>query len=491
MQDYFELEEKLQIDAFLQVPKILFTDKYKKMTTLSRLIYSLYLNRYITTTFKDNNGIPYIIYSDEELSKKTGSTRMSCSRAKKELTELGLIRMEKTIRFNHIYVYNYRSNTNKDYYTVEDMQEMQFYKFPHELFEDKFKKLSLNEKMLYVYYLDIITLSQIHSFADDYRRVFFYDAADTQGEHICLSARTITSARKKLFACHLLHKTQSFSKKAKYYLKKLSQYNETDLITFLELDKTSQQKDFLKKISEQEERLLEIRKNVTSAQIQEEKVLHTSSAKMLHEETQKSDFDISKEDTSNPQDDDNEFSKNVISINKTYLNNNNIIETNDDSFIQKEWNELINKLYLNISLSSLHDIYKGLSQAVIQSLSQTNSFNLYKKNELFKLNQKDLLDLLKKLSDLTSFEIAFKDCIKTIIEGQYQFATPEKQINCFCTILLNYLKDKEENISYPEWFNNVSYAYLSDNKISIPQKMNRQDNISQEIKDFNWWDEKS
>lgn len=490
MQDYFELEEKLQIDAFLQVPKILFTDKYKKMTTLSRLIYSLYLNRYVTTTFKDSNGIPYIIYSDEELCKKTGSTRMSCSRAKKELTELGLIRMEKTIRFNHIYVYNYRLNTNKNYYTVEDMQEMQFYKFPHELFENKFKRLSLNEKMLYVYYLDIITLSQAHSFADNYRRVFFYDAADTQGEHICLSARTITSARKKLFASHLLHKTQNFSKKAKYYLKKLSQYNENDLITFLELEKTTQQKEFLKKISEQEEKLLEIRKNVTLSKLQDEKVLHSSLANMLHEETQISDIDFSKEDTSVPQNEDSQLSKIDVSINKTYSKKNKFKDTNLNSLIDNEWNELIHKLYLNIKSSSLHEIYKGLSKAVIQSLENTKSFNLYKKNELFKLSQKDLLDLLNKISDLNEFEIAFKDCIKTIIEEQYQFTTPEKQINCFCTILLNYLRDKED-ISYPEWFNNVSYAYLSDNKApSIIQKTNKTDNIPQEVKDFNWWDEK-
>lgn len=488
MQDYFELEEKLQIDAFLQIPKVLFTDKYKSMTTLSRIIYSLYLNRYVTTIFKDDEGIPYIIYSDEEMSKKTGTTRMSCSRAKKELTELGLIRMEKTVRFNHIYVYNYRSSSNnRNYYTIEDMNEMQFYKFPHELFEDKFKKLSLNEKMLYVYYLDIITLSQAHSYADNYRRVFFYDAADTQGEHICLSARTVTSARKKLFACHLLHKNQDYSKKAKYYLKKLSQYNEVDLIAFLELDKTAQQKEFLKKISEQEESLLEFRKNVTSSQSSEEKVLHDSLADMLHEESQISDFDFSKEDTPLSQNEDSELSKKVISINKNYSKENNIKENNFNSLIKKEWNELINKLYLNISSSSLHDIYKGLSTDVIQSLEHTKSFNLYKKNELFKLSQKDLLSILNKISDLTAFEIAIKDCIKTMIEGQYQFATPDKQINCFCTILLNYLKDKKEIDSYPVWFNNLSYAYLSDNKSPHMRKSNQKD-VSQDVKDLNWWE---
>ena len=64
--NFYFSKDDIKINSFILIPKILFTDdKYKNLTILAKMMYSLYLNRYSSTIYKDTNG-PYIIFSDKE-----------------------------------------------------------------------------------------------------------------------------------------------------------------------------------------------------------------------------------------------------------------------------------------------------------------------------------------------------------------------------------------------------------------------------------------
>lgn len=83
---YFTGSDNLKIDSFIQIPKVLFKNpKYNKLTLTSRLIYSLYLNRYNNTKYKDEIG-PYIIFGDKELEEFLAITKSTCIRSKKQIS---------------------------------------------------------------------------------------------------------------------------------------------------------------------------------------------------------------------------------------------------------------------------------------------------------------------------------------------------------------------------------------------------------------------
>ena len=55
---YYNINDTTKIDAFLSIPKVLFSDnRFKKLSVPAKFMYSLYLNRYIITTYKDNSAL--------------------------------------------------------------------------------------------------------------------------------------------------------------------------------------------------------------------------------------------------------------------------------------------------------------------------------------------------------------------------------------------------------------------------------------------------
>ena len=193
---YFIQNDKLKIDSFLQIPKLLFKiPKYKKMSLTGRIMYSLYLNRYNDTKYRDSEG-PYIIFGDAELQEFLGISRATCIRNKKELINLNLIKIKKTTGYNKIYLMNYRNPDNNEFYTEKDLDSYAFYRFPRVFFDEQFDELTLNAKFLYTYYFDWMCLSQMNYIVDDYDRIYFKESNKDQEANLLLNNTTIITAKK-------------------------------------------------------------------------------------------------------------------------------------------------------------------------------------------------------------------------------------------------------------------------------------------------------
>lgn len=229
---YFTTSENLKIDSFIQIPKILFKNpKYANLSLTSRLIYSLYLNRYSNTKYKDDFG-PYIIFGDKELEEFLAITKPTCVRCKKQLLEHNLIYIQKGTGFNKIYIKNYRNPDIDEFYYEQDLENFAFYRFPRVFFEEEFDELSLNAKFLYTYYFDWMCLSQMNYVVDNYSRIYFTESERSQEDSLLLNKDTIRTARKQLIAADLLIGYKNYGKTKNYYLLKLANYNHKQLIEY-------------------------------------------------------------------------------------------------------------------------------------------------------------------------------------------------------------------------------------------------------------------
>ena len=229
---YFTGSDNLKIDSFIQIPKVLFKNpKYNKLTLTSRLIYSLYLNRYNNTKYKDEIG-PYIIFGDKELEEFLAITKSTCIRSKKQLVDNNLIHIKKTTGFNKIYIKNYRNPDVDEFYYEQDLESYSFYRFPRIFFDEEFDELNLNSKFLYTYYFDWMCLSQMNYVVDNYGRIYFSKSEKDQEISLHLNKDTIRAAKKQLIAADLLIDYKDFSKTKNYYLLKLANYNHEQLINY-------------------------------------------------------------------------------------------------------------------------------------------------------------------------------------------------------------------------------------------------------------------
>lgn len=245
---YFTGSDNLKIDSFIQIPKILFKNpKYNNLTLTSRLIYSLYLNRYNNTKYKDEIG-PYIIFGDKELEEFLAITKSTCIRSKKQLMENNLIHIKKTTGFNKIYIKNYRNPDVDEFYYEQDLESYSFYRFPRIFFEEEYDELSLNSKFLYTYYFDWMCLSQMNYVVDNYGRIYFSESAKDQENSLHLNKDTIRTAKKQLIAADLLIDYRDFSKTKNYYLLKLENYNHEQLIKY-NLLSAKEKNNLIKEIS--------------------------------------------------------------------------------------------------------------------------------------------------------------------------------------------------------------------------------------------------
>ena len=247
MNNFYNIKENIKIDSYLQIPKIFFIEeKYKNMSLNAKIIYSLYLSRYIITTYKDKVGL-YIIYPDKEIFDKTLISRTSCFKAREELLENNLIYIKKTTGYNKIYLLNY-NNTNAEltFFNPEDIIHLQFYKYPLEFFDKKYKNLSNKSKLLYCLYLDSISLSQHYYFIDKQERIYFEDNISNQASKLGVSQPTLRSLRNMLKVSNLLIEYKSFSNNIRFYLLKLSNF-EDNIKEFKEKTKKDQL-EYIKKL---------------------------------------------------------------------------------------------------------------------------------------------------------------------------------------------------------------------------------------------------
>ena len=246
MDNFYVQQDSTKVTSFIQIPKILFRD-YRKLSLKCKIAYSLYLSRYAASTYQDETG-PYIIFSDEEMSHLIDTTTDYVRKVRKKLAEAGLIGVARGVGNNKIYLYSYEKGEKDNVFFYESsLDSWKFYRFPRELLDERFANLPLEARFLYAMYFDTMCLSQRMYFLDSQERVYFQDTANDQMLKSGFTVKTLRKYRSYLKACHLLGEYRDFGQPIRYYLMKLSMF-EDNVFKFEDMTE-KEQKAYLSQIS--------------------------------------------------------------------------------------------------------------------------------------------------------------------------------------------------------------------------------------------------
>ena len=540
MDKYYKYEDKI-VNSFLFVPKFLFSDeRFMKLSVTEKLIYSLYLHRYTISQYHDEIG-RYIIFTDDDVVDKLYITSRTCIRARKKLEEANLIKIQKTLTYNKIYLVNVlKASESEHFFNENDLEGLKFYQFPREFFEDTYKNLTLNAKMVYTVFLDTLTLSQMNYFVDSNKRIYFQENMDIQIKKLNLTKPTIREARYLLMVCGLLLEYKTFTEDIRYYPLKLSHY--TDRTAEYKKCKTAKEKKaFIEKTTKQDKdelilnplkigvklhdyrkdagltqtRLISLlrEKNVDITQqtyssyengkLHIKKELYDICLECIQDEKKKmSEYTIPKENiviNDNPkeknchdiQDKNKEMSveeeklvtnekKELTSPERKESHINYTYTNKTENNYNEKLIELIN--YINNIINTSHILLeeKDYLTACFDKLRIYKRFYLNTSQELFTTER--LYEILQKMNEKNKVEEVCLKILDRIETSHYQFKTPDSAINCFITFLLNELKVEEKQADdVPEWFSKKKFQFnrLPERKIEV----------SDEIKDYKWWEE--
>lgn len=541
MDKYYKYEDKI-INSFLLVPKFLFNDKrYTKLTIADKLIYSLYLHRYTISQYHDETG-KYIIFTDDDIINKLYINERTCIRARKKLEEMNLIKIRKTLKSNKIYLINVfdSSKTQNHFFTENDLESLKFYQFPREFFEKTYKNLSLNAKMVYTVFLDTLNLSQMNYFVDENERIYFQENMDIQIKKLNMTKPTIREARYLLIMCGLLLEYKVFAEDIRFYPLKITHF--TDRTSKYKKCKTAKEKkDLIEATIKQDKEELILkplkigvklrsfreeaglsqtqlvtllqRKGINISQqsysgyesgkihidkelydkclesIQNEKKDLSSATKqkeknvVCHKTKEKSCHLLQNEE----KDMSHQEEKSVISHKKDVsvtkekkCHINNTYNNNTESNITESYIELINSINNFIQSSNILYEEKDYLLACFDKLRIYKKFYLNTSQELFTIER--LYEVLLKMNNKNKVEEICLKILDRIQTSHYMFKTPDAAINCFITFLLNDLKLEEtQEEAIPEWFSKKKFQFRH-----LPE---RNIDVSDDIKNYNWWDE--
>lgn len=540
MDKYYKYEDKI-VNSFLFVPKFLFSDeRFMKLSVTEKLIYSLYLHRYTISQYHDEIG-RYIIFTDDDIVDKLYITSRTCIRARKKLEEANLIKIQKTLTYNKIYLVNVlKASESEHFFNENDLEGLKFYQFPREFFEDTYKNLTLNAKMVYTVFLDTLTLSQMNYFVDSNKRIYFQENMDIQIKKLNLTKPTIREARYLLMVCGLLLEYKTFTEDIRYYPLKLSHF--TDRTAEYKKCKTAKEKkEFIEMTTKQDKdelilnplkigvKLKDYRKDAGLTQtrlislLREKNVDITQQTYSSYENgklhIKKELYDICLEciqdekkklsEYTRPKENivmnDNSKEKNCHDIQaenkemslveeKLFTNEKKELTSPErkESHInytytnKKENNynekliELINSINNIINTSHILLEEKDYLTACFDKLRIYKRFYLNTSQELFTTER--LYEVLQKMNERNKVEEVCLKILDRIETSHYQFKTPDSAINCFITFLLNELKVEEKQADdVPEWFSKKKFQFGR-----LPE---RHVDVSDDIKNLKWWED--
>lgn len=111
--DNFKLNESEQY-AFYRIPKLLFSDAFKDVSTDAKVLYGLFLDRMSLSRkndWCDANGDVYIYFSVEEIMETINAGNQKVAKLTKELDQIGLIESKRQGlgKPNKLYIKNFAS----------------------------------------------------------------------------------------------------------------------------------------------------------------------------------------------------------------------------------------------------------------------------------------------------------------------------------------------------------------------------------------------
>lgn len=106
------------------------------------------------------------------------------------------------------------------YFTVEQQQQLMFTQLPKALlYEDKYKQMTNDSKVLYSFLVDRVSLSLKNNFIDDAGRVYIKCSEITMAEILNKSEKTVRRFKKELLDKGLLEQPDAKNNKTMYYVK--------------------------------------------------------------------------------------------------------------------------------------------------------------------------------------------------------------------------------------------------------------------------------
>lgn len=106
------------------------------------------------------------------------------------------------------------------YFTIKEEQQKMFTQLPKALlYEDKYKPMSNDSKILYSFLVDRVSLSLKNGYTDELGRVYIKCSEITMAEILNKSEKTVRKFKKELIDKGLLEQPDAKNEKTKYYVK--------------------------------------------------------------------------------------------------------------------------------------------------------------------------------------------------------------------------------------------------------------------------------
>ena len=226
---YFAKEREGQY-SFYKVPKALFDGKFKELSTGSKVLYGLMLDRMGLSRknkWADTDGKVYIHFSLEHVMEYLGCAKQKAVKLMRELEEFDLIESVTPRRgqAKRIYVKNYISNTEKrsadsgSYFFVGQEEQYIFYILPKYLFTEEFRSISYDSKILYSIMLSRMDLSRKNGWIDTQGQVYIQLPLTEIMQYLGCARQKAVKVMQELRESGLIDEEQTNGKSKKIYVK--------------------------------------------------------------------------------------------------------------------------------------------------------------------------------------------------------------------------------------------------------------------------------
>lgn len=536
---FFNIEDSTKIKTFIQIPKALFVNPiFKKLPLSCKLAYSIYLQRYSITTYKDEIG-PYIIFPDKEVGQLIDVSEEYVRKIRKKLEQAGLISYKKSVSYNKIYVYSYAKENLEDkvFYYESDIDNLKFYRYPTEFFEDKYDNLPIEAKFIYSIYYDTMCLSKANYFTDNKERIYFQESAVDQELKSNFSDKTLKKYREYLKACNLLYEHKPFGQSIRYYLIKLNMF-EDNVFVYQHLPDSEKPVFVQSKMSAIKKKYIDIaegldiafiKKGIKSLKLTRENVtqliyehtgnmISTSGLKKYLNETRKMPDEIYsflcsyiKENT------DIKSGPTIPEIEPVHISNKDTVHNgNKNMFVSEEKDELLSEIisegigknfgYINNTITDMNktDIKDTLLKECFNKINSINELikedKEFLKDVFVYISSQNFIETKKKIYQVDDLEKLMQYFIQNsknisisllnrLYSGSHNFYTPESVIRYFVTMLIN---DYEVQQTTPGWFQNGTLFSVDEYRSRVKERYPQREDIFETVpftSNYNWWDE--
>lgn len=209
---------------FFQLGKELFNASCKGMSNNDRVVYAVLRDRFelsINNGWVDEEDHIYFYFEQEKLAEECRTSLKTVQRSVRRMIQMGLIDIVRggKNRPNRFYLLKPESQPQKEgesrkeesqeeimkrRYSKNDYKSGKFYQLGKELFNETYKDISNNDRVVYAVLRDRFELSINNGWVDDEDHIYFYFEQEKLAEECRISLKTVQRSIRKLFQMGLI-----------------------------------------------------------------------------------------------------------------------------------------------------------------------------------------------------------------------------------------------------------------------------------------------